>query len=196
MKLSRDQKIQFQQKIINWYKSYGRDFPWRKTSDPYKILIAEFLLQKTHVRKVEDVYTCLLSKYPSIEHLAISDVVEVLDIIKSLGFYNRAERLTKIAKEISGTYSGHIPNEYETLLGFRGIGKYIATAVMVFAFEDKRVIVDTNVIKVFKYELGYSSEKKRPRTDDNLWVFTQTLAPEKEIREFNWGLLDYGAQLF
>ena len=195
MKLSIEQKEKFQQKIICWYKSYGRDFPWRNTSDPYKILIAEFLLQKTNVRKVQSVYQEIITRYPTVYHLSSASNAEIVNIIHQLGFLNRAERLVNLSKIIVKEYSGNIPGNYDILLSFCGIGSYIATAILVFAYEERRVVVDTNVIKVLQKELGYVSSNKRPRTDKKLWDFAQSLAPQRKIKEFNWGLLDYGATI-
>lgn len=185
----------FQEKIIRWYNNNGREFPWRNSKDPYKILVSEFLLQKTHVRKVEDIYILFIQKYPTVEKLAEAKLKDVREIIAPLGFLNRAERLINIAEKITTNYDKEIPANLEILLKFKGIGRYIATAIMIFAFGEKHVIVDTNVIKVLECEFGYYSNKKRPRTDSELWIFAQTLAPENKIREFNWGLLDYGSHL-
>lgn len=195
MKLSREKKIKFQHKIICWYESFGRDFLWRNTSDPYMILIAEILLQKTNVRKVEPIYLDILTKYPSVNCMAKAHIEELANIIRPLGLLNRAERLINLSKIIVQDYSGVIPSDYQTLLSFCGIGPYISTALLVFAYEKQRVVVDTNVIKVLHKELKFISSSPRPRTDKSLWEFAQSLAPENNIKEFNWGLLDYGATL-
>lgn len=195
MNLSTKQVEEFQVKILSWYKNNGRDFPWRNTSDPYKILVSEFLLQKTHVRKVEEVYSRLITQYPSINDLAIAQVDNVKLIIKPLGFVNRAERLINISKQLKKENNSQIPQNYDALIHFNGVGKYIATAVLIFAFEEKRVIVDTNVIKLFFLEFGYKSDNKRPRMDNILWDFAQSLCPNEQVKEFNWGLLDYGATI-
>jgi len=183
----------FQQKMLTWYKGNGRSFPWRQTSDPYEILISEFLLQKTHVRKVVEIYPLVLSKFPSVKILADGQVEDLKQIIQPLGFLNRAERLINLAGELVNNYSCEIPQSLDALLAFKGVGRYIATAVLIFAFGECRVVVDTNVIRVFANELGIISNATRPRTDMKLWDFAQTLAPKTSIKEFNWALLDYGA---
>jgi A/G-specific adenine glycosylase len=195
MEISKVRILEFQNLMLDWYSNNGRDFPWRNTKDPYKILVSEFLLQKTHVRKVEDVYTEFLIQFPTIPDLAKSNINEVKDVIKPIGLLYRADRLIQLAKTIVYKYEGKIPQDYKALIGINGIGNYIANAILIFAFNEKRVIVDTNVIKVLESEFGYKSQKRRPRTDKMLWEFAQSLAPSHHIREFNWALLDFGATI-
>ncbi len=185
----------FQEFLLDWYSKNGRVFPWRETSDPYLILVSEILLQKTHVRVVQHVYPQFVNQYPDLTSLSNADVTEVEEILRPLGFLNRAERLVGIAKKVFEDYNGSIPNDYKNLLDLKGIGPYIATAVMVFAFNDQRVVVDTNVLKVLKKHFNIKSDKPRPRNDKEIWDVAQTLAPAEKIKEFNWALLDYGATL-
>jgi A/G-specific adenine glycosylase len=186
---------EFQLFLLDWFSSNGRDFPWRHTTDPYKILVSEILLQKTHVRVVVDIYQEFIQHYKDTKTLSRASISDVENIIRPLGFLNRAERLVGIAKKIEADFSGSVPDIYETLLEFKGVGSYIATAVMIFAFDDERVVVDTNVLRVFEKHFGIVSTKKRPRNDQDIWNFAQTLAPKRKIKQFNWALLDYGADL-
>jgi len=193
MKLEDNRIKEFQEKMLSWYKKNGRKYPWRNTSDPYKIMIAEFLLQKTHVRKVEEVYLKIIKEYPTIERLAMGEQVELEDIIRPLGFLNRAERLISAAKIIVEEHDSNVPDDFDKLLKIKGIGRYIASAILIFAYDNKKVVVDTNVIRILENEFDIKSERKRPRTDIDLWNTAQHLAPDKFIKEFNWALLDYGA---
>lgn len=193
MKLKDEEIKEFQKKMLTWYKENGRNFPWRDTSDPYKIMVAEFLLQKTHVRKVEEVYLKIIHKYPSINLLAKANQFDLEEIIRPLGFLNRAERLINAAKIVETEYGGIVPDDFNKLLEIKGIGHYIATAILIFAYGDKKVVIDTNVIRILDSELEIKSNKKRPRTDKALWNTAQNLAPDKYIKEFNWALIDYGA---
>lgn len=195
MKLEDSKIKEFQDKMLTWFEENGRDFPWRETTDPYQIMVAEFLLQKTHVRKVEEVYFEITENYPNLFSLSQADQKELEEIIRPLGFINRAERLIDAAKKIIDEYDGIIPDDFEELLSINGIGSYIATAILIFAYDKKKVVVDTNVIRILEIELDIKSDKKRPRTDKDLWATAQRLAPEHRIKEFNWALLDYGAFL-
>lgn len=181
--------------MLSWYDKHGRSFPWRETTNPYKILIAEFLLQKTHVRKVEEVYLEILSKYPDLSYMADAGVNDLAKIIQPLGFINRAERLIALAKKVQVEHGGKIPQDLDTLLSFKGVGLYIATAILVFAFGEKRVVVDTNVLKMLRDEFGIESQLSRPRTDKRVWQLAQELVPKKRVKEFNWALLDYPSQV-
>ena len=195
MRLDKLKVVQFQERMLEWYKENGRQFPWRTTADPYKILIAEFLLQKTHVRKVEDIYLKVIKDYPDIVSLSKANKKELEHIIKPLGFINRAERLINASRQIVSDFQGNIPNDYEYLLSIKGIGNYIASSILIFAFGERRVVLDTNVIKILSSEFQITSENKRPHTDKKLWEVAQELVPENNIKEFNWALLDYGATL-
>lgn len=195
MNLSGDEIKVFQSKMLTWYFENGRDFPWRRSNDPYKILVAEILLQKTNVRKVVEVYESILEKCPTIFDLGAVSLIELISIIRPIGLSYRAERLIKIADIIIKQFNGIIPNNYEELIKLKGIGNYIANAILIFAFNQKRVLVDTNVIFVIEHELGIRSKKNRARTDRILISFIQLLAPESNIKEFNWALLDYGTFL-
>lgn len=186
---------QFQKKIINWFELNGRDFPWRKTDDVYKILVSEILLQKTNVRKVPEVYLSVIKQYPTIKNLSSARLIDLQTLLRPIGLLYRAERLIGIAKKINQDYGSIFPKKYEEWLAFTGIGNYIASAIVIFAYKEKRVLVDTNVIRVFSSEFFYNSRKSRARCDPDLMSFAQQFADSKKIREFNWGLLDYGAYL-
>lgn len=154
--------------IITWYFKHGRDYPWRKTADPFHILIAEFLLQQTHVRKVQEVYYEFISKYPTPKDLAEADLSEIESIIQPLGLKYRAERLKNCAEIICFKFNGAVPKCSELLKELPGVGSYICDAVLCYAFGFRTVPIDTNVIRVFCRYFGFRSDKPRPRTDSVL----------------------------
>lgn len=159
----------FWKELLTWYTENGRHhFPWRNTKDPYPILLAEFLLQQTHVRKVEEVYEQLLLNYPDISELARADIVKMEEIIAPIGLKYRAERLIKTAKIISNEHYGKVPNDYNKLRKLPGVGDYIANAVLCYAFDQPVVPIDTNVIRLFTRYFGYTSKNNRPRMDKEL----------------------------
>ncbi|MEC0207666.1 hypothetical protein P4H70_01775 [Paenibacillus ehimensis] len=159
----------FWESLLAWYSENGRNyFPWRNTNDPYRILIAEFLLQQTHVRKVQDVYEQLLLKYPDISELARAKIESVEEIIAPIGLKYRAERLIKTAGIICSLYDCKIPNDYKELRKLPGIGDYIANAILCYAFDQPVVPIDTNVIRLFSRYFGYTSTNPRPRMDKEL----------------------------
>jgi A/G-specific adenine glycosylase len=159
----------FWAELLTWYTEYGRhQFPWRNTKDPYHVLIAEFLLQQTHVRKVEEVYEQLLLNYPNISELAKASILSLEAIIAPIGLKYRASRLIKTAEIISNHHDGKVPNDYNELRQLPGIGDYIANAVLCYAFDQPVVPIDTNVIRLFTRYFGYTSKNPRPRIDKEL----------------------------
>ena len=121
-------KRRFQQRLLKWYASHGRDLPWRKTSDPYHILVSEVMLQQTQVDRVVPKYLQFLDRYPSLQELALAPVNQVKQIWYPLGYNIRPERLHSIACETVERYGGILPNDHEQLLSFKGIGRYTAGA--------------------------------------------------------------------
>lgn len=159
----------FWRELLAWYSVNGRHhFPWRNTRDPYRILLAEFLLQQTHVRKVEKVYEQLLLKYPKINELAVANIEALEKIIAPIGLKYRAVRLKKTAEIICSQHNSIVPNNYNELRKLPGVGDYIANAVLCYAFDKPVVPIDTNVIRLFTRYFGYTSKKSRPRMDKEL----------------------------
>jgi DNA (cytosine-5)-methyltransferase 1 len=183
----------FQTSILNWYTINERRLPWRGTNEPFKILVAEFLLQKTDVEKVKDVYGKFVHYWPSPQALSKARISSISKIIQPLGLRYKANRLKLTAKAIVEKFSGEIPESEDKLLELPGVGRYIACAVECFAFNKPKAVLDTNVIRILNRVFGIQSEKNRPRDDPCLWDFAQTLVPTNNAKEYNWGLLDYGA---
>lgn len=183
----------FQIFILSWYRINGRCLPWRNTDEPYKILVAEFLLQKTDVEKVKPVYRRFIYRWPSTQSLSKARISSIFKVIQPLGLKYKANRLKSTAKIIVERFGGKIPKADDKLLELPGVGRYIASAVECFAFNIPKAILDTNVLRIFNRVFGIKSKRNRPRDDPRLWSFAQTLVPENNAKEYNWGLIDYGA---
>lgn len=183
----------FQTSIVNWYASKGRSLPWRDMNEPFKILVAEFLLQKTDVEKVKAVYETFIHRWPSPQILSKARISSISKIIQPLGLHYKASRLQSTAKAIVEKFGGEIPVEEDKLLELPGVGRYIASAVECFAFNKPKAVLDTNVIRILNRVFGIQSKKNRPRDDPHLWNFAQMLVPTNSVKEYNWGLLDYGS---
>src|SRR3954451_13138399 len=138
----------FRQRLLTWYGRHGRDLPWRKTADPYHILVSEIMLQQTQVDRVLPKYAEWLEKYPSMEALAGAPEREVTSTWYPLGYNIRPRRLQSIARESVANYGGQLPSDEATLLSFKGIGAYTAGAIRSFAFRERAAILDTNVARV------------------------------------------------
>lgn len=177
--------------LFSWYETYKRDFPWRKTDNAFHIFIAELLLQKTHARKVEEVYNQIVNKYPTPYSLAKADIVTLADILKPLGLYYRTERLSKNAKIICHEFNGLVPNCLEELKKMPGIGQYIADAILCYAYNFPTVPIDTNVIRLFTRFFSLQSLNSRPRCDvkfvakiKSYFSFGQTKTPNLAVLDF------------
>src|SRR5438445_143575 len=124
----------FRRTLLGWYHHNGRDLPWRRTSDPYHILVSEVMLQQTQVDRVLPKYHEWLDKYPSLEALAAAPEDDVAETWRPLGYNIRPRRLHAIARESVSRYGGQLPSDRETLLSFKGIGAYTAGPIRSLAF--------------------------------------------------------------
>ncbi|HEX2610000.1 MAG TPA: hypothetical protein VHK68_03250, partial [Gemmatimonadales bacterium] len=140
----------FRRALLRWFRRHGRDLPWRKTRDPYWVLVSEFMLQQTQVARVEAYYHRFLELFPSIDALATATAVQVRESWEGLGYYRRAEHLHRLARVVVQDYSGVIPSEPTALLRLPGVGPYTAGAVASFAYERPAPAVDTNVARVLR----------------------------------------------
>jgi len=190
-------KNTFQKQLVDWFKQNGRDLPWRKTRDPYAILVSELMLQQTQVDRVaKDYYHQFLARFPTFESIAQAQEEEVIQKWEGLGYYNRAKNLHKLAKEIMEKYHGKFPHTREEILALPGIGEYTAGAVMTFALNLKAPIVDTNVDRVYTRVFLHPPNKLTENQKSKiLWLLAEQLLPDSEYWEFNQGIMDLGAMI-
>jgi DNA (cytosine-5)-methyltransferase 1 len=192
-KISRKKIAKFQQGILSWYKAGGRKLPWRQTKNRYYLLIAEILLQKTDVAKVKNIYDDFIERWPTLQDLSEAKTSSIKKMITPLGLTYKANRLKNTAKVIIDDFNGYVPSSKKLLLSLPGIGRYIANAIACFAFNKSIAVLDTNVIRILGRVFKVKSNKNRPRDDNDLWDFAQSLMPSKHVKAYNWGLLDLGA---
>jgi len=182
----------FWEKILGWFNTYSRSYPWREADDVYYVFVAEFLLQQTHVRKVEPVYHTITTRYATIEDLAIADSEEMKSYISPIGLKYRADRMISAATTIVHRYNGEVPNTYKELISLSGIGDYIANAVLCYGYGQNTVPIDTNVIRLFVRYFGLTSASSRPRTDKKLAQSIRHLFfVELNFRTVNLAVLDF-----
>lgn len=189
-------KNEFISKLLTWHCLTHPSFPWRETSDPYKILVAEIFLRKTTRRQVKGIYTQFFMKYPNARALSKADINTIRNVIRPLGMeFMRATALKKIADIIIHKYNGKVPRSREKLLELPHVGPYIANAVMCFAYDKDHALLDTNIIRVINRVFSYKPAKKRPRDDNRMWEFVCTLMPPGRARDFNLAILDFAASI-
>jgi A/G-specific adenine glycosylase len=183
----------FRRRLLTWYRANGRDLPWRRTSDPYHILVSEVMLQQTQVDRVLPKYHEWLDRYPSLAALATADERDVTNTWRPLGYNIRPRRLHAIARESVERYGGELPSDQATLLSFKGIGAYTAGAIRSFAFGQRAAILDTNVARVLYRVFIGRGDPKAHAMRKQLWTLSEALVPHKHVFDFNQGLMDFGA---
>ena len=183
----------FRRRLLSWYRVNGRDKPWRRTTDPYHILVSEVMLQQTQVDRVLPKYEEWLLKYPSLHALAEAPVHDVAETWRPLGYNIRPRRLHDIARESVAHYGGRLPSDEETLLSFKGIGQYTAGAVLSFAFGQRKAILDTNVARVLFRVFVAQGDPRSHGMKRQLWTISRTVLPVRHVFDFNQALMDFGA---
>ena len=185
----------FRQRLLTWYGRHGRDLPWRKTDDPYHILVSEIMLQQTQVDRVLPKFAEWLDKYPSMEALADAPEKDVTRTWYPLGYNIRPKRLQSIARESVAKYGGQLPSDEATLLSFKGIGAYTAGAIRSFAFRERAAILDTNVARVLFRVFVAKGDPKSHAMRRHLWTLSETVMPYRRVFDFNQALMDFGAMI-
>lgn len=182
---------QFVRTIKSFYKKEGRhDLPWRQTTDPYKILVSEIMLQQTQVSRVLEKYKQFLKAFPTAKILAQAPQAEVVKLWSGLGYNRRARFLHQCAKEI--TVLKQFPKTVEDLEKLPGIGHYTARAVATFAFNQPHVFIETNIRTVFVYHFF---PKKKAVSDTDILKLVEHTLDTKNPRQWYWALMDYGSYL-
>ncbi|MGE0448497.1 MAG: A/G-specific adenine glycosylase [Vicinamibacterales bacterium] len=183
----------FRHRLLAWYRRHGRDLPWRRTDDPYHILVSEIMLQQTQVDRVLPKYAEWLELFPSLASLAQAEEAKVTAAWRPLGYNIRPKRLQAIAREAVVNHGGQLPADEATLLSFKGIGAYTAGAIRSFAFRQRAAILDTNVARVlFRVFVGHGDAKSHSMKK-HLWAVSAALVPRREVFDFNQALMDFGA---
>lgn len=182
----------FRDRLLTWAEHNLRDYPWRRTKDPYSILVAEFLLQRTDAETVKPIYEAFLTQYPTLKRLAIAPVEEVADLLQPLGLFFRAERLSQTAQIITKRYKRVIPHQEKELLKLPGIGKYTARAILSQAFDRPAAVMDTNVARILERFFGIEGGRIKSRCKI-LWNAADKIAPDTNVGHWNLTLLDFGA---
>ena len=182
--------LDFADEIIRWWTLQGRNFPWRRTNDPFKILVAEILLQRSRSGSVTKVYLDLFERWPSAKNLAEADILEIETRINSLGFKSRALRLKNLAAIWS--HRSIPPNNSKELQELPGVGPYSANATAIAMSWDSDPCVDSVSIRVLRRYRG--NQTKRP-SDQRIASITYSGIPKNRWRKLNWAILDLAAAL-
>jgi len=176
----------FARKLIRWQRRSGRHgLPWQGTRDPYRVWLAEVMLQQTQVAAVIPYYERFLARYPDVNALAAASEDDVLRLWSGLGYYARGRNLHAAARIIA---SQGFPVTLEEILALPGVGRSTAAAIAVFAFGRREAILDGNVKRVLARCFGVEGEKDQ-------WALAQDLLPERGLPAYTQALMDLGATL-
>jgi A/G-specific adenine glycosylase len=193
MRVTTAQVRAFRALVWKHYRAQGRHtLPWRKTKDPYKVLVSEIMLQQTQVSRVLPQYTEFLKVFPNVRSLATAPLAEVLKAWQGLGYNRRAKFLHELAKEVISKYQGKLPRTEVELTKLPGIGKATASAIMAFAYNARTTYLETNVRSAFLY---YFFKGKDDVTDSELLPLIKRASEGQDPRTWNWALLDFGAYI-
>jgi A/G-specific adenine glycosylase len=179
-----------QEVILAWYSNHRRDLPWRRTRDPYRILVSEIMLQQTQVDRVIPKYEEFLEQFPTIASLAAASLSKVLRVWSPLGYNRRARYLYLAARAAADRFQSAVPRSLADLRTLPGLGRYTAGAVACFAFEQHTPVVDTNIRRV----LGRVIHGERDGVSESvIWKTAEAALPEGNAYSWNQALMDLGA---
>ena len=181
--------------LLRWFRIHGRDLPWRRTHDPYAILVSEFMLQQTQVATVLPYYERWLERFPGFAALARARESDVLHAWQGLGYYARARNLHAAAKSVRQNFAGRLPADATRIAQLPGVGRYTAGAVASFAFDLPEPIVEANVGRVLARLTNLRVPIDTAAGRAHLWRAAIALLPASGAREHNSALIDLGALL-
>jgi A/G-specific adenine glycosylase len=190
--------VVFGRRLRAWYRRNGRDLPWRRTRNPYHVLVSELMLQQTQVARVLDYYERFLARFPDLAQLARARPRQVREAWDGLGYYARARNLHRLARTV--TRHGASPNELlpaepSRLRELPGIGEYTAGAVASFAYEQRAELVDTNVARVLRRAFAPNADFKTAAGRREIWAIARRLLPRtgRATWTHNQALMELGA---
>ncbi|MGH7718198.1 MAG: A/G-specific adenine glycosylase [Gemmatimonadaceae bacterium] len=189
-------RLRFGRRLRAWYRANQRDLPWRRTRDPYHILVSELMLQQTQVSRVLEKYATFLEAFPTLAHVARATPRRVTEAWSGLGYYARARNLHRLARSVVREGAGaSLPSEPSRLRALPGIGAYTAGAVASFAYERRAPLVDTNVARVLRRAFVPALDVKCASGQRTLWEIAGALLPRtgKATYVHNQALMELGA---
>jgi len=182
-------------RLLAWYDANRRDLPWRRTADPYRILVAEYLLQRTRVASGTPYYERFLDRFPTVRDLAAASLDEVLAVWEGLGFYGRARNLHAAARAIVERHGGQIPRSFEELESLPGVGPYTAGAIASIAFGIPVPAVDGNVTRVIARLFRIREDVSKAVARRRIAEIASRLVPPERPGAFNQAMMELGAMV-
>ena len=185
--------MDFQKKLLHWFRRNARPLPWRKKYHPYEVWVSEIMLQQTQVETALPYYKRWMKNFPTIKSLAKGSEKRVLKLWQGLGYYSRARNIHESAKCLIKQYGGVFPSDYSAILTLKGIGRYSAGAIASIAFNQERPIVDGNVLRVLSRIYAIKKPIDVEKNKELFWKLEEKLIPKGDARNFNQALMELGA---
>ena len=182
----------FTRTVHAYYQKHARDLPWRHTTDPYKILVSEIMLQQTQVERVRIKYAEFLHAFPTVATLAKAPLADVLRTWQGMGYNRRAKMLHETAKAIVRDHAGRFPKDMKTLITLPGIGPSTAGGILAYAHNMPVVFIETNIRRVYMYHFFHD---KRGVSDKEILPLVEITCDKEHTREWYSALMDYGTHL-
>ncbi|HEX9775576.1 MAG TPA: A/G-specific adenine glycosylase [Actinomycetota bacterium] len=180
-------------RVLDWFDSHGRPFPWRENRDPYRTLVAEVMLQQTQTGRVGPSYESFLKSFPTVRSLAHAPAMEVIRAWRGLGYNKRAVNLQQAAQVIEAVHGGEVPDDPAALRTLPGVGEYTANAVACFAFDRQVPVVDVNVERVLARAALGKEPGEAPK--DAIRDAARAWLPAGQADRWNQALMDVGAMI-
>jgi A/G-specific adenine glycosylase len=182
----------FRQRLLAWFRANRREHPWRRDRAPYRVWLAEVMLQQTRIAAVIPYYEKFLARFPSVESLARAPEQEVLRLWAGLGYYSRARNLQHAAREIVSQHGGKFPSDFAAAIALPGIGRYTAAAVLSIAFDAPHAVLDGNVARVLVRLDAIRGDLRAPQRWKKLEAAAQTLLAPKAAGDWNQAMMELG----
>jgi len=188
-----DESVEVSRRLLAWFDGAGRELPWRRERTPYRVWLAEVLLQQTRVETALPYYERFLARFPTLSALAEAPLEDVLKLWEGLGYYARARHLHQAARQVQREYGGQLPADYEALRALPGVGPYTAGAVASIAFGQPVVAVDGNARRVLARLFAVEGDPRAPSVRRELEALARALLPADRPGAFNEALMELGA---
>lgn len=187
----------FREALAAWFAENGRDYPWRRTREPYAILISEVMLQQTQIATVlgRGFYTRFLETFPDVESLAAAEDERLLKAWEGLGYYRRVRMLRETARAVIAEHGGAFPTDLAALMKLPGVGRYTAGALRAFAHDLPAAVVDGNVARVLSRVMDFSAPVDDTAGQKQMWEWAEALADPERPRIYNSALMELGQKI-
>ena len=186
----------FSKRLLAWFDRHGRhDLPWQTPRTPYRVWLAEIMLQQTQVAAVIPYFARFVARFPDVQSLAAAPADDVLAHWAGLGYYARARNLQRAAQIVVGEHGGEFPRDLEAMTALPGVGRSTAGAVLAQAYGERHAILDGNVKRVLARHGAIDGWPGEPKVAKRLWTLSESLLPHERLVDYTQAIMDLGATL-